>query len=155
MSRVFRAESGSSIRNRELRLIASALRYAAEGAPAPAEAKDLMAFLALRLRTVHDTVEQAARAWERRDYWVKADRFRHEWSWVRQSEAALNDALRAEDLAAARVAALELAQSINGVQPYKSSKKGAWQGAHREWQTSESEGPTGQTSSNGQKADNG
>lgn len=154
MSRVFRPESGSSIRNRELRLIASALRYAAEGEPGPAEAKDLMAFLALRLRTIHSTVEQAARAWERRDYWVKADRFRQEWSWARRTEAALNEALRAQDLASARLAALELAQSINGVQPYKSSKRSAWQGAHTEWRA-ESEDAAGQASNGSRKGNDG
>jgi hypothetical protein len=46
------------------------------------EAKDMAAALAFALREIADTIETSAAAWEKRDYFVKADRFRREWEWA-------------------------------------------------------------------------
>ena len=133
MARVFRPESGSSKRNRMLRQIATALRYAAEGNPSQEETLDLLAFVALCLHEIEITVEQAADAWERRDYWVKADRYRHTWSWVPASARELEESLAASDVEAAMGAALNIAQSLDGTKPYKARNKRPWQGAFSTW----------------------
>jgi len=35
-------------------------------------------------------------AWEKRDYWMKADRFMREWEWVPETAANVEDVLRHE-----------------------------------------------------------
>ncbi|MDX1600597.1 MAG: hypothetical protein R3191_03680 [Anaerolineales bacterium] len=133
MTRVFRPESGSSKRNRMLRQIATALRYAVDGSPTQEETWDLLAFVVLCLHEIESTVEQAAEAWERRDYWVKADRYRHTWSWVHTSARELENALAKSDVEAAMGAALDIAQAMDGAKPYKARNKRPWQGAFDTW----------------------
>ncbi len=129
MSRVIRGEAGAARRNRRLREIATALRYAAAQDPGPEEAGDLIAFILLALKEIDDTVHDAARAWEKRDYWVKADRFRHRWAWVSQAAAELERAIALDDQVAARDAALRLTRPMKGVKPYKSKDRRPWRGA--------------------------
>lgn len=154
MARVFRPESGSSKRNRMLRQIATALRYAADGSPTQEEAWDLLAFVVLCLREIDATVEQAAEAWERRDYWVKADRYRHTWSWVRTSDRDLEDALAASDMEAAMSVALDVAQAMDGAKPYKATNKRPWRGAFSTWRANGGTGRRGQFAPKQQVDDN-
>jgi hypothetical protein len=46
------------------------------------EARDLVAYLALHLRGVGDTIEQAAQAWDDRDYWRKSEKLRADYRWA-------------------------------------------------------------------------
>jgi len=60
------------------------------------EARDLVALIVLSLREIQGTIEQATEAWEKRDYYLKAERFRSEWSWVRQMADHTAEALQRE-----------------------------------------------------------
>lgn len=46
--------------------------------------RDIAAFIGLALNGVSATIERTVAPWEKRDYWVKADKFRLEWEWVDQ-----------------------------------------------------------------------
>ena len=46
--------------------------------------KDLAAFISRALLAVHETVERSVLPWEKRDYWIKADKFRLEWAWTKE-----------------------------------------------------------------------
>jgi len=58
---------------------------------------DLVAFIALSLKAIGDSVEESVAAWEKRGYWVKADRYRMEWSWSTRFGDELLQALFKED----------------------------------------------------------
>jgi hypothetical protein len=58
---------------------------------------DLAAFIAMNLLAIHATVESSVAAWEKRGYWVKADRFRREWSWAQRFGEQLKEALLEDD----------------------------------------------------------
>lgn len=131
LSQIVGGESGAARRNRRLREIATALRYAAEADPAPEESDELLEFVLLALKEIEDTVQQAVAAWEKRDYWVKADRFRSEWVWVSEAAAELERALAAGDVSSARAIALGLAGPMHEVKPYKSKQRRPWSGASR------------------------
>ncbi len=89
MGRIVRTESGATRRQRTLNAMAQALRAVAQRADVTeAEAREVLAFLALCLTDLNESIEETARAWERREYWLKADRFRLEWGWTRPSSAA-------------------------------------------------------------------
>jgi hypothetical protein len=58
--------------------------------------RDLAAFIALALLAIYNTIEASVGAWEKKGYWVKADRFRLEWDWSgrlgeQMQKAVLND----------------------------------------------------------------
>ena len=44
--------------------------------------RDLLAYIALSLISIGDTIDASVAAWEKRDYWVKADHYRMEWAWA-------------------------------------------------------------------------
>jgi len=96
MSRVITTQAPGRERQHLRRTIAEALRRLVEKPELDAEARDLVALVVFCLRGIERTVEQAARAWENRNYYLKADRFRSEWSWVGKMENLMADALQGE-----------------------------------------------------------
>lgn len=82
MSRVIYTQRPGKIRHRHRRTIAEALRRLGQKPQLDDEAKDLIALVVFSLHGIADTVEQTIDAWEKRDYYIKAERFRQEWRWL-------------------------------------------------------------------------
>lgn len=82
MSRVISIEGPGKIRNQHRRTIAEALRRLSQKPQLDDEAKDLTALIVFSLHGMADTVDQTIAAWEKRDYWMKAERFREQWRWL-------------------------------------------------------------------------
>src|SRR4051812_48397310 len=82
MGRVITVDGVGAERNRLRRTIAEALRLLAQKSAIDEEARDLAALIVYSLRQVSQGVDTSAKAWEKRDYFMKADRFRSEWEWV-------------------------------------------------------------------------
>jgi len=61
------------------------------------ESLDMAAFVVLALEKIEESVDSSATAWEKRDYWLKADRFRMEWGWTQPRRLALEKAVLAKD----------------------------------------------------------
>lgn len=78
-------------RNRLRRTIAEALRLLVLKQTLDDEAKDLAATIVFALRGIREGVEQTAAAWEKRNYFLKADRFRMEWDWVPRVEREMTE----------------------------------------------------------------
>ena len=96
MSRVINRQAPGRERQRLRRTVAEALRRLAPISTLNGEARDLTALIVFCLRGIDETVEQAAEAWENRNYYLKADRFRGEWAWAGRTANLLTEALRAE-----------------------------------------------------------
>lgn len=82
MSRIISTQNPGKIRNQHRRTVAEALRRLSQKAQLDGEAKDLAALIVFSLHGMADTVEQTVDAWEKRDYYIKAERFRQEWRWL-------------------------------------------------------------------------
>ncbi|MCP4418185.1 MAG: hypothetical protein GY805_16305 [Chloroflexi bacterium] len=96
MSRIVHTNSPTKIRNRNLRSIAEMLRKLMQKPEIDAEAKDMASMITLLLWEIADGVEQSAQAWEKRDYWMKAERFMRDWKWTAKIAADLEDVIRNE-----------------------------------------------------------
>lgn len=96
MSRVVSVDSVGSQRQRLRRTIAEALRRLMAKRELDEEAQDLAALIVFCLREIDAGVEQTTAAWEKRDYYLKADRFRQEWLWVAPAADELEGILRRE-----------------------------------------------------------
>jgi hypothetical protein len=81
MSNLIPAKNNASIRNEFLEGIALALRSLANKKEINDEAKDIISFIIIMLGQITKSIEITTTAWEKRDYWVKADHFRMDWSW--------------------------------------------------------------------------
>jgi len=82
MSRIIHTKSPGQIRNQHRRTIAEALRRLSQKSQIDKDAKNLASLIVFCLHGMADTVDRTIQAWEKRNYWMKAERFREEWRWV-------------------------------------------------------------------------
>ncbi|MCL4871624.1 MAG: hypothetical protein KJ063_21915 [Anaerolineae bacterium] len=132
MSRVININNPTKVRNYARRTIAEILYLLPRKSSFDAEAKDMAAAIVYCLREIDDTVETTAAAWEKRDYWMKAERFMRDWQWTKEIAANFEDIIREEawDL---------LPELLADLMPYFSDlaiksftrQPSAWQGAHK------------------------
>ncbi len=94
MSRVIHIDSPTKIRNRNRRTIAELLRRLSQKPKIDTDAKDMVATIIYALREIYEGVEQTVTAWEKRDYWMKAERFMRDWEWVQETAVNMEDVLR-------------------------------------------------------------
>ena len=93
MGRIINPESAGKIRSQLTRAIVAAIRELTRQADTGMAARDLVAFILLSLETISSSIEPSVEAWEKRDYWVKADKFRMEWAWTERITSNLRQAL--------------------------------------------------------------
>ncbi len=97
MSRVINPDSAGKERTQLSKGIVLAIHELARQTDTGAEARDLAAFIALALVQIEEGIDASVAAWEKRGYWVKADRFRMEWLWTGSSAQKMKAALLADD----------------------------------------------------------
>ena len=82
MSRVVNPDGVGKQRDRLMKGVALALRQLAMRSTVDDETRDLVAYMALALNEIHANIDTTCQAWEKRDYWLKADQFRRDWAWA-------------------------------------------------------------------------
>jgi hypothetical protein len=97
LSRVINPNTPGKERNRLKRGIALALRELMKTQKPNARTRDLVAFIVLALGGIEKTVNVTTTAWEKRDYWIKADRFRREWEWAGRLQDEMKPIVLAQD----------------------------------------------------------
>jgi hypothetical protein len=97
LSRVINPDSVGKERTRLSKSIVLCVRGLARQTQVTPEAKDQAAFIALALQSIADGIDVSVAAWEKRDYWVKADKFRMEWLWAGQVAAKMKEAVLSDD----------------------------------------------------------
>lgn len=96
MSRVIKTNKSGTERTRLVKSIVLAIRELMAQPEPNDESLDLAAYIVLALNAIYDNVESSVVAWEKRGYWVKADRFRMEWLWTKTYGDELKGALVAQ-----------------------------------------------------------
>jgi hypothetical protein len=132
LSRIIRVESPTTERKRLKRTIAEAAARLQALAPKDDEAKDLAALIVYALRDIEASVESSAVAWEKRNYYVKAERLRVEWQWVGRFAERLGRVVRAGDWARVPAVCAELTPRVAdaaGARPRLVPE--LWNGAYR------------------------
>ena len=91
---------------------------------------DLVAYIALSLLGIGNTVDDSVTAWEKRGYWVKADRYRMEWNWTSNSGESLLDALQKGDWENVAKLITQISQKMSKVKVSHRNRLGSpWIGA--------------------------
>ena len=135
MSRVINPDSAGKVRTRMTRAVALAVRELAKTDPTKNdgqlnEARDLAAFIALALESVAETIEASVIPWEKRNYWVKADKFRMEWAWASQLASQMREAALAEDWEKIAQIAMQVAVKLHKIKISDKHRMGRpWQGS--------------------------
>lgn len=92
--------------------------------------KDMAAFIAISLLRIHETIDLSVEAWEKRDYWIKAERFRQEWDWTKSAGLKIKQALINDDLPVLAMATADLAQRLSNIKVSEKHRMGMpWIGA--------------------------
>jgi hypothetical protein len=90
MSRVISTDSPGKARHQQRRNIAEALRRLSQKRQLDDESKDLAALIVLSMHEIANTVDRTIDAWEKRDYFMKAERFREQWRWLEPASDQLS-----------------------------------------------------------------
>lgn len=131
MSRVINPDSVGKERTRLTKSIVLCIRELAKQANVTPEAKDLAAYIALALQAISDGIDTSVAAWEKRDYWVKADKFRMEWLWAGQLAAKMKTAVLTDDWATIATLMPQIATRFNKIEVSDNHRLGKpWVGAY-------------------------
>jgi len=136
LGRVINPESAGKTRNQLTRAIVLSIRELLKQPEPNAEAHDLAAFMVLALEEIAAGIDVSVQAWEKRDYWVKADRFRMEWEWAGALAHSMRTGLQAEDWAMIAVTTAKIAQKLNKITIPERNRIGQpWTGAYSRFRT--------------------
>ncbi len=96
MGRVINTNEPGKRRSYQMRTIAEILRALGQKRAIDDDVRDMTATIVFALREINDTVEESIRAWEKRNYWKKADDFQEQWYWASQTANQVETMIRAE-----------------------------------------------------------
>jgi hypothetical protein len=132
LGRVINPEGAGKERNRLVKSIVLAMRELMRQSEPDDHSKDLAAFIALALLEINETIESSVGAWEKKGYWVKADRFRMEWAWTERLGKQMREAVINDDWATIALVMAQVGGKFNNVEVAVRHRLGTpWEGA---WQ---------------------
>jgi hypothetical protein len=133
LSRVYNPDSAGKERNTLTRGIVLALRNLMKQQEMDDTTRDLAAYVALSLAEVNETIEVSVSAWEKRGYWVKADKFRLEWEWTGSLSKSMKEAILQEDWATVAITSAKVAQKLGTITVPERNRLGTpWVGAYKQ-----------------------
>lgn len=133
MSPIINPESAGKERTQLTKAIVLAVRELARQTKVTDEAKDLAAFIALALRNISEGIDVSVAAWEKRGYWVKADRFRMDWLWTGQYADKMKVAIITDDWATIAMLIPQIAQKFSKIMVSENHRLGRpWVGSFKE-----------------------
>jgi hypothetical protein len=131
MSRVINPDSAGKQRAKLSKAIVLALRELARQTDTGAETRDLAAFIAVALGAIAQGIDSSVAAWEKRGYWVKADKFRMEWAWAESVSVKLLEAIKQDDWATIAMLSAQIGQKMGKIQISENHRLGKpWAGAY-------------------------
>jgi hypothetical protein len=99
-----------------------------------ADTKDMLAFIILALREIADGIDKSVIAWEKRGYWVKADKYRMDWQWVGPMAAKLDKAFKEEKWTVLAGFMVEIMGRFSQIKVSDRHRMGEpWSGAYAEY----------------------
>jgi hypothetical protein len=96
MGRVIHTDGAGQQRSYHMRTAAELLRRLSQKDTFDNEAKDMLATLVYSFREIESGIDQSATAWEKRDYYLKADELRRRWDWTSLAATELETLLLEE-----------------------------------------------------------
>ena len=115
MGKIYSPDSAGKERNRLSKSVVLALRELMKQTEPDHLTRDIIAYLILALEEMAKGIDVSVEAWEKRGYWVKADRFRLDWEWADSSASKLRKAYASEDWGAIAMISAQIAQKLNKV----------------------------------------
>ncbi len=135
MGRVINPEGAGKERSRLVKSIVLAMRELMRQSEPDEHSRDLAAYIALALLGINETVESSVAAWEKKGYWVKADRFRMDWIWTERMGKQMREAVLNDDWATIALTVAQMGGKLNSVDVPARNRLGTpWEGAYQHLQ---------------------
>ena len=133
MGRLIKTGSASKDRILLEKGIILAIRELALQAGMDLTTRDLLAYIALSLKAIGETIDESVTAWEKRGYWIKADRYRMEWTWTLNWGEEMRQAILKEDWGSVVKITAQVTQKLSKVQIAQRNRLGTpWVGAYQQ-----------------------
>jgi hypothetical protein len=132
LGRLIHTETAGKERTRLTKAVVLAIRELMRQSQPDDNTRDLAAFISLALDAIAGTIDSSVDAWEKRGYWVKADRFRMDWAWSSRLAGNMRLAVLTEDWPKVAQTTAQIAERLNGIQIPQNHRMGTpWVGAYR------------------------
>ena len=130
MSRVIHTDGAGKQRTRLSKEVVLSIRELMKQTQPDGLSRDLAAFIALALQQIGGDIDTSVAAWEKRGYWVKADRFRMEWAWSGRLGKLMEEAVLSDDWPTVAATAIQVAQKLMAIKIPEHHRLGTpWVGA--------------------------
>jgi hypothetical protein len=132
LSRVINIENAGKERNLLAKSVLLAIRELGQSNQDLEKSQDLVAYIIIALSGISNTIDASVGAWEKRGYWVKADRFRMEWGWAQAKSDLLYKCLINQDWDGIIQQVVQITQKLSSVKvPVRKPAIGPWLGAYK------------------------
>jgi len=137
MSRVINPESAGKDRTRLTKIVVIAIRELLRQKEPGDTSRDLIACILMSLEGIYETVDASVEAWEKRGYWLKADRFRMDWQWTKILADKMRPLVLNENYNELIPLMVQVLQALESVKVSDNHRLGTpWTGAWAELQAS-------------------
>jgi hypothetical protein len=93
--------------------------------------QDLLAYIALSLIAIGETIDESVAAWEKRDYWIKADHYRMDWNWTNNWGEEMKQAILQENWGVVVKITAQVTQKLSKVKITQRNRLGTpWSGSY-------------------------
>lgn len=133
MGRVINNNTPGKRRNAMMRTIAEILRRLGQhSGDINDDVRDMTAMIVFCLREIDGSIIDTIKAWEKRGYWQKADKFQLEWMWSEQFATRLEKLVREENWNALPEVMMGLFPHFTSIQISKMTRNPSdWDGAYQ------------------------
>lgn len=133
MSRIINSESAGKDRTRLTKIVVIAIRELLRQKEPGDLTRDLIACILMSLDGIYETVDASVEAWEKRGYWLKADRFRMDWQWTKILADQMRPLVLAENYGELIPLMVQVLQALDNVKVSDNHRLGTpWTGAWAE-----------------------
>lgn len=130
MSRLINSESAGKERTRLTKIVVIAIRELLRQRESSDLSRDLIACVLMALDGIYETVDVSVEAWEKRGYWLKADRFRMDWQWTQIMADKMRPLVMSENYNELIPMMVEVLQALDNVKVSENHRLGTpWTGA--------------------------
>ena len=119
-------------RTRLVCAVVVALREFMQQSEPDEKTRDLAVFNSVSLEEISSSIDSSVLGWEKRGYWVKADRFRMEWAWAGKLGVKMHESAIVEDWANVALIVAKFANKVGHVKVSQHHRMGKpWIGARK------------------------
>ena len=132
MSRIVRIDGPGKTRNQLMRTAAEVIYRLGRKSEVDEDVQDMVASLVYCFRQIDATVEEATLAWERRNYWIKVERFKARWAWAGQAAERLDKIVQDNDWDVLPTTLVELMPHFEEIKVARLTRSpSVWRGAYQ------------------------